>query len=106
MKSVVWNIRNYTAAFASCLFLFLVSAANAQSNTQGPDKTSHAEQANAYLQSIEADPNVVPNSSAWYVQPWIWALVATFLILFIPFLMQNYLKRHAENDSESGTGFF
>ena len=103
MENFKSNIRKSVATLTLLLLSFVVFA---QSGNEYPQRTTNAEQANEYLHNIEVDPNGVPNSSAWYVQPWIWALVAAFLVLFIPFLMQNYLKRHAEDDSESGTGYF
>lgn len=64
------------------------------------DRSSKAEQSSAYLRSIEMDPNGVPNTAAWYAQPWIWAIVASILILIIGLLFKSYGKR--DPDSEQG----
>lgn len=86
----------------STIILFVISfplmAQTGGGANEKPD--SHAEQASAYLQSIEQDPNGVPNSSAWYAQPWIWAIVASILILIIGMLFKSYGKR--DMDSEHG----
>lgn len=86
----------------SVMFLMFLSLNGVAQNNQGQgaDRNSHAEQSSEYLQSIEADPNGVPNSSAWYVQPWIWAIVAAILILIIGLLFKSYGKRDV--DSERG----
>ncbi|MFD2161049.1 hypothetical protein ACFSJU_01500 [Paradesertivirga mongoliensis] len=86
----------------SVMFLMFLSLNGiAQNNPgQGTDRPSHAEQSSEYLQSIEADPNGVPNSSEWYVQPWIWAIVAAILVLVIGLLFTTYGKRDV--DSERG----
>ena len=86
----------------SVLFLMMFSqsvVAQSGNNTpQGTDNPSHAEQASQYLHNIEKDPNGVPNSAAWYVQPWIWAIVAAILILVIGLIYKNNSKRDVESE--------
>lgn len=82
------------------LFSLIVMAQAGNNPNQYPEKSSPAEQSSAYLQSIEQDPNMVPNSSAWYAQPWLWAIVASILILVIGLAFKSYGKRDV--DSEQG----
>jgi len=87
---------------SSIVLLFFSINGLAQTGTdpkQGPDHTSSPAQASQYLQTIEKDPNLVPNSSAWYVQPWIWAIVASLLILIIGLLFKAYGKRDVQSES-------
>lgn len=73
----------------SVMLLFLSSGVLAQ---------SRANDASLYLQNIEEDPNGVPNNSNWYLQPWIWAIVAAILILVIGFLFKTYGKKDIESE--------
>ncbi|WP_256011344.1 hypothetical protein [Desertivirga xinjiangensis] len=52
---------------------------------------------------VTTEFNYDSREMAWYAQPWIWAIVAAVLILLIAFVSKGYLKRHMEDDSETGT---
>lgn len=54
-------------------------------------------------QHVTTEFNYDSREMPWYAQPWIWAIVASVLILLIAFLSKDTLKRHMENDSEAGT---
>src|SRR5688500_18128519 len=87
----------------SCVTLiflsFLITAQTDNNNpNQYPERSSPAEQSSAYLQSIENDPNGVPNTAVWYAQPWIWAIVASILILIVGLLFKSYGKRDIESE--------
>jgi|GEM_PF-1107094 len=77
------------------LFLSLGVIAQSVDNTQSPSRANDASQ---YLQNIEKDPNGVPNNSDWYLQPWIWAIVASVLILIIGLVFKNYGKKDIESE--------
>lgn len=80
-------------------FSFLLMAQTDNNNpNQYPERSSPAEQSSAYLHSIENDPNGVPNTAVWYAQPWIWAIVASVLILIIGLLFKSYGKRDIESE--------
>ncbi|MEJ6979841.1 hypothetical protein WG906_05235 [Pedobacter sp. P351] len=80
------------------LFSLIVVAQAGNNPNQHPEKSSPAEQSSAYLQSIENDPNGVPNNSAWYAQPWLWAIVAAILILVVGLIFKSYGKRDVESE--------
>jgi len=50
-----------------------------------------------------AEFNYDMRDNPWYTQPWIWAIVASVLILLIAFISKGNFGRHGENDSEPGT---
>ena len=80
------------------LFSLIVVAQAGNNPNQYPEKSSPADQSSGYLQSIEEDPNMVPNSSAWYAQPWLWAIVASVLILVVGLIFKSYGKRDVESE--------
>lgn len=97
---VTRKVKLKVLSIISPLILLLFSAVASAQPGSNPEMPSHAEGASRYLQSIETDPNGVPNSSAWFVQPWIWAIIVAILILIIGGLYKLYGKR--DNTSETG----
>lgn len=70
------------------IFIFLSAATYAQNSDD---------------RRVTTEFNYDSREMAWYAQPWIWAIVAAVLILLIAFVSKGYLKRHMEDDSETGT---
>ena len=101
IKAKHWTFTTISA-LALMYFSFDAMAQTGKDPGQNPDRPSHSEQASSYLHNIEQDPNGVPNSSEWYAQPWIWAIVAAILILIIGLIYKNNSKR--DLDSERGLG--
>jgi hypothetical protein len=98
-------IKNFTRSAAFFLMLFVCSIlANAQEHhNPNQDQNSHAKQSGEYLDNIEKSSGYsTPQGGEWYVQPWIWALVAAGLILTIAFIYKNNTDR--DEKSEAGVG--
>lgn len=106
LKAFTTTATNKAVALFSIIMLVFISFNGMSQNNnnpgQNPDRSSHAEQSSEYLHNIETDPNGVPNTTAWYAQPWIWAIVAAVLILFIGMLARNSGKKEVESGSENG----
>lgn len=100
LKVVIRKVNLKVLSLLSPLILLFFSVVASAQPGSNPETPSRAEGASRYLQSIETDPNGVPNSSAWFVQPWIWAIVAAILILGIGGLYKLYGKR--DDTSETG----
>lgn len=83
------------------VFILLLTS-SLLSFAQTDDGASSARQMSQYLQNTENDPNGVPNDSAWYAQPWIWAIVAAVLILLIAFITRGSSRKNMESDTEGG----
>jgi hypothetical protein len=91
--------------FSSVLLVFISINVVAQTNSpnQHPEGQSQAEQASGYLNNMEKEPNAyTPGSSEWYAQPWIWAIVAAILILFIGMIARNSGRKEVDSSSENG----
>ena len=105
-SAIAIEVKDKAARLVSMAILMLISFNGVSQNNVSPgqnsDRSSHAEQSSDYLYNIEKDPNGVPNTAAWYAQPWIWAIVAAILILFIGLIARNSGKKNIEADSENG----
>ena len=86
------HFSHYTKHFSVVVFLLLMNVmAFAQRGTP------------AYDNHVTTEFNYDVRETPWYAQPWIWAIVASVLILFIAYASQGYLKRHRDDHSETGT---
>jgi len=86
------RLSHYTRHISLIVFLLLMNVmAFAQRGT--PSYDNH----------VTTEFNYDVRETPWYLQPWIWAIVASILILFIAYASQSYMKRHIEDDSETGT---
>lgn len=100
-KAFAGKAKTYFLALISTFILALLTLqGSAQAPGTNPETPSHSQGASDYLHSMETDPNGVPNNSDWFVQPWIWAIVAAILILIVGALYKVYGKR--DNTSETG----
>jgi len=63
----------------------------------------NAEDDNKNDNHVTTEFNYDTRETPWYLQPWIWAIVASVLILFIAWATKGSMKRHMESDSETGT---
>lgn len=52
--------------------------------------------------SNDADTFSKQEIAPWYAQPWVWALVAAVVILFIFMITNGGKKKNMEHDSERG----
>ncbi|WP_207429592.1 hypothetical protein [Pedobacter sp. SYSU D00535] len=101
MKTSINKIVQFGAKMTVILMLLSISLVSYGQN-EFPERTTHAEQANTYLHNWEVDPNGVPNTSAWYVQPWIWSIVAAVLILVVAFFARGGGRQDQPFGSERG----
>jgi hypothetical protein len=81
--------QNYSLVFV--VFMLLCLSSNAVAQTQ------QAAQEGPYY-NLSKDVSGVTTYSAWYAQPWIWAIVAALLILFIGMVFKNNRKRDVESE--------
>ena len=96
-------IKNFTRSAAFFIMLSVCSIlANAQEHhNPNQEQNSHAQQSGEHVNNIENSSGYsTPQGGEWYVQPWIWALVAAALILTIAYIYKN----NSERDEKSEVG--
>jgi len=82
------SVSKSMVAFFTLMFVSVIALAQAGVNEKDP---------------ATAEFNYDMRDMPWYTQPWIWAIVASVLILLIAFISKGNFGRHGENDSEHGT---
>ena len=92
------SLSQFVKYLVAVLFLIVIDGAGFAQTVNNPTDTKHNND-----NHVTTEFNYDTRETPWYLQPWIWAIVASILILFIAYATQGTLKRHMEDDSETGT---
>jgi hypothetical protein len=98
IAQVKFKLFSLSSILVLALFSFMAMAQPGNTSDDSRGSSSKADQSTAYLRSIEMDPNGVPNTAAWYAQPWVWAIIASILILVVGLVFKSYGKRDTESE--------
>ncbi|WP_207422894.1 hypothetical protein [Desertivirga brevis] len=92
------DLNHYTRYVGAVIFLMFINLTTFAQRVNAEDDENRSNN-NKATTEFNYDTRETP----WYLQPWVWALVAAVVILFIAWATKGSMKRNIENDSETGT---